>query len=1353
MLRIWMALFFMSVTVTWADDGVLPVGADGKPLNLDFETGDLRDWKATGNAFEGQPIKGDTVFPRRNDMKSKHQGQFWIGGYEKLGDKAKGTLTSAPFKVTHPFASFLVAGGPHPETCVQLVRKDNDKVFFQVSGLESEELQRVVVDLKEVQNTEIYIRLVDQHTGHWGHVNFDDFRFHKEKPNVPERPKAPVLDQFKYAGLKPLEAAKAMTVPAGFSVKLFAGEPDVHQPIAFCLDERGRLWVAECYTYPRRLPHNGPVLPENLKDKGDRIVIFEDSNGDGTFDKRTVFFEGLNLLTGIQVGYGGVWVGAAPYFLFIPIEPMTEKAGEVKILLDGWGYQDTHETLNTFTWGPDGWLYGCHGVFTHSRVGKPGTPDAQRIPINAGIWRYHPTKHIFEVYAHGTSNPWGLAFNEVGEAFVEACVIPHNWHIIPGGRYHRQAGQHFNPYTYADIQTIAEHRHYVGATPHGGNGRSDEAGGGHAHCGTMIYQGGTWPQEYHHKMFMGNIHGRRLNIDNLIPNGSGYKATRHPDFLLANDAWARFINLAYGPDGNVFLIDWYDKQACHNNTTEIWDRTNGRIYKIVHKDTKPVSGIDLQKCTDAELLAYQFHANEWYANQGRRILAERAALGKWDTKKVNELLERLKQLAQQSSHPQAELRCLWASFALSGGVLPPAIGESAAQSKNPAVVVWAYRLASQNLGNKSAWNPSTEDMLRTLQKNNVPAIRLGLASVLQRYPHKERVSVLKALFDYSADATDHNLPLMYWYAWEPVVADMPEEAMQIAAAGKIPLIRDFTARRVGALGTPESLALLVKYLGQAQADSDRQAYLNALTESLRGKRNVPMPQGWPETFTALQKSSSAAIRNSALALAVTFGDRNAFATLRTLASNPMISAEARNGAITPLAEARDPKLPELSRTSITDPQTRSASIRAFASVEDAEAPALILKQWSALSPAEKREALMTLTSRVKYAEALLNAISEKKLAANELPADLVRNIRNLNDKALQEKINAVWGTVRETPEERKKLIAEWRAKLSVPSKTEPDLMLGRALFAKNCQQCHTLYGVGGKVGPDITGSNRSNLDYLLENIFDPSAVIQKEYAATVFTTTNGRTITGIVKEDRGKIVTIATADGTLTLNADDIDTRRDSLTSMMPDDLTKQLSESEIRALFAYLRHPTQVPQLVTKETAKDFFNGKDLTGWIGDKTLWSVQDGEIVGSAPKGLKKNEFLKSELAAGDFKLTLKVKLTPNTENSGIQFRSEILPDGDVKGYQADIGKGWWGKLYEEHGRAILWDKSGEEHVKAGEWNEYVIEAVGSRIRTYINGKLCVDLDDPKGVKRGIFALQLHSGGPIEVRFKDLQLEVK
>jgi hypothetical protein len=235
-------------------------------------------------------------------------------------------------------------------------------------------------------------------------------------------------------------------------------------------------------------------------------------------------------------------------------------------------------------------------------------------------------------------------------------------------------------------------------------------------------------------------------------------------------------------------------------------------------------------------------------------------------------------------------------------------------------------------------------------------------------------------------------------------------------------------------------------------------------------------------------------------------------------------------------------------------------------------------------------------------------------------------------------------------------------------------------------------------------------------------------------------------------LTVVTPTETLTVPVLEIEERTPSNVSMMPDDLIKTLSEAEVRSLFAYLRHPSQVPMRATPENVKDFFNGKDLTGWHGGPGLWQVQDGEIVGRTAEGLKKNDFLKSDLLVGDFRLSVQVKLTPDKENSGIQFHSEALPDGEMRGPQADVGAGWWGKLYEESGRGLIWDKSGEKHVKPGEWNLYVVEARGDTVKTWINGQLCVDLTDPKLAREGIFGLQMHSGGPMEVRFKELKLEL-
>ncbi|MFM7149751.1 MAG: PVC-type heme-binding CxxCH protein [Gemmataceae bacterium] len=741
----------MILSATANDEGIRPVDASGRPLNLDFESGTLKDWEPKGQAFEGQPVKGDTVATRRGDMRSRHQGQFWIGTFERLGDKPQGSLTSTQFKITHRWASFLIGGGPHQSTAVELVLKENDKIIYRFSGNEEEDLRRELVDLNPHLGKEMFIRLVDKHSGHWGHLNFDDFRFHSVRPNFPDRPRNLQSDFYKFAGLSPEKSARAMTVPPGFNVTLFAGEPDVNQPIAMCLDDRGRVWIAEAYSYPiRRIE----------KEARDRIVIFEDTNGDGVFDKRTVFMDKLNLVSGLELGFGGVWIGAAPHLLFVPVTPGEDKpSGPAQVLLDGWGYQDTHETLNTFTWGPDGWLYGCHGVFTHSKVGKPGTPDALRTLINAGVWRYHPTKHEFEVFAHGTSNPWGLDFNDWGQAFVEACVIPHNWHIIHNARYQRQAGSHFNPYTFDDIKTIAVHRHYLGPTPHSGNEKSDSAGGGHAHCGTMIYLGGTWPSKYRNQMFMGNIHGRRLNVDSLSPKGSGWVANRSPDFLLANDAWARFINLQIGPDGNAFLIDWYDKQACHHGDPKIWDRESGRIYKICYGDSK-AAPTDLRLKTNKELANLQNHQNDWFVRHARRILQER---------KAEDVLPDLEKIAFDHLEETRRLRGLWAIHAI-GGMNEERILR-ALNDSGAFVRGWAIQLACES---KKVSKKTIDKFERLAKEDPSPVVRLYLASNLQRLPLDKRWTVLSELVQHGEDSNDHNLPLMYWYAMEPLAEIAPE---------------------------------------------------------------------------------------------------------------------------------------------------------------------------------------------------------------------------------------------------------------------------------------------------------------------------------------------------------------------------------------------------------------------------------------------------------------------------------------------------------------------------------------------------------------------------------------------------
>nr|MBA3485009.1 DUF1080 domain-containing protein [Pirellulales bacterium] len=1327
------------------DDGIPATAADGRVLNLDFETGDLADWTVVdGTAFEKQPIKGDVIKVRRPDSSSGHQGEYWLGTYEsRKHDGLQGAIRSVPFKVTHPFASFLVGGGAGKALGVELVREDTGTVVFHADGRSSEQMTPAIADLTSHQGKEIFIRVIDRASAGWGHVNFDHFRFHAKKPTVEELPTEELgPDNYPYAGLPADAAVKAMKLPPGFKATVFAAEPDVKQPIAMAIDDRGRVWIAEAYEYPIRAAEGKAR---------DRILIFEDTNGDGKHDKRTVFAEGLNLVSGLEVGFGGVWVGAAPYLMFIPDRDGDDKPdGKPEILLDGWAYEDTHETLNTFIWGPDGYLYGCHGVFTHSKVGKPGTPDDQRIPLNAAIWRYHPTRHEFEIFTEGTSNPWGVDFDDYGNAFTTACVIPHLYYNIPGARYFRQAGSHFNPHTYDDVKTIADHLHYLGEHSHARNDSSGAAGGGHAHSGAMIYLGGTWPEEYRGRIFMNNIHGQRLNTDMLKAKGSGYVGSHGPDFLLTGDLASQILNIRYGPDGNAFMIDWYDTNACHHHNVEGHDRSNGRIYKIIYGDQK-AEPVDLQKKTDQELAELTLHKNDWYVRHARRILQERAAAGKLNVEAVR---TRMAEIIEAGDDATRQVRAMWVLHVIGGW--PMQFTDEFLRGPNEHVRAWAVRLTAERVAREG--QPNEVDVLTEFeslaQREQSPIVRLALASAMQSVPPALRWKVLEALTRHAEDADDHNLPLMYWYAMEPLAEADPQRALALglSCGETIPLLRKFMIQRIASGRSPAAFASLTQRLIDSDDAGEHAEILRGLAEALKGQRQASPPENWPAAFAKAMASDRDDVRMQAISLGVTFGDEQAINALRETVKSTAADPAARRQALDALLRIKDPQLlPTLLRI-LSEPEMCEPALAGLALYEDPAVPGEVLKRYEKLTSREKRAALGTLCSRAAYGLELLKAVAAKKIPAADIPADLVRQLKNLKHAELDRMLVETWGQVRNTPEDKAKLIAELRELIAKPPAT-PDHALGRAVFAKTCQQCHVLYGAGAKIGPDLTGSNRADLDYLLSNIVDPSSVITKDYQQTIVMTIDGLVVSGLLKAEDDKSLTLQTPTEVVVIPKDEIEDRQLSDASMMPDDQLKQFTPEQIASLFAYLGGKDQAPVLASKDNQELFFNGKDLTGWSGDEKLWSVEDGEIVGRS-EGLAHNAFLFSDLTAENFTLTFEVKLHKDNDqgNSGVQVRSEPLESGEAKGYQADVGPGWWGKLYEESGRALLWDKPGDQHVKKGDWNEYKIVARGSHIQTWINGQPCVDLDDPDGARRGQFALQLHSGGPLEVRFRDLKLEV-
>lgn len=788
--------------------GIKPKSA-GKELNLNFEMGSLQDWAATGDAFTDALIAADPSPLHEKDTKIGFSGKYFLSSGGTKYYKKTGTLTSAPFEVTHPFAAFKVSGGALHDTRIELIRADSKEVIFQITGSGRAPLQPVVVDLTPHLKQQIFIRIIDNETGisqipyigddHWAHINFDDFLFYASRPDFPNELRKsdiialPPIDPIIHAGLSANEAAKSMTTQNGFSVTLAASEPDVVRPIAFTIDARGRLWVAEAHTYPVRAPEG----------KGkDRILILEDTDGNGTLDKRKVFMEGLNLISAIEVGLGGVWLGSAPHLLYIPLDKKKDKpAGPPQVLLDGWGLEDTHEMLNNFRWGPDGWLYGTHGVFTHSNVGRPGATDKERTKLNGGVWRYHPTTKAFELFSEGTSNPWGIDFNDYGHSFITVCVIPHMFHAIQGARYQRQAGKHFNPYTYEDIKQIGDHVHWIGDRgPHAGNFRSNAVGGGHAHAGAMIYLGSEqWPKEYRNNIFMNNIHGSRVNVDILNRNGSGYVAKHGGDFLLTNDTWSQWLNFRYDPSGSVFAIDWYDKNQCHSSNPDVHQKTMGRIFKISHETDKWVQ-VDLSKASAKELVNYQLHQNEWYVRNARLILQERGPKRKAH--------KALRNILHTNPDVTRKLRALWALHVTNG--LKETDLLSLLDHENEYIRGWAIQLLAED----KMLSAATLKRFADLGKTDTSAmVRLYLTSAMQRITVENRWEIIEALSQRLEDKADHNLPLMLWYAFEPAVPTDVNRAVDFALKAQVPYILPFTIKRLGDIKSAESIKAL-QYLQQ-----------------------------------------------------------------------------------------------------------------------------------------------------------------------------------------------------------------------------------------------------------------------------------------------------------------------------------------------------------------------------------------------------------------------------------------------------------------------------------------------------------------------------------------------------------
>jgi len=1026
--------------------------------------------------------------------------------------------------------------------------------------------------------------------------------------------------------LPPDAALAAIESRLTAGVALIAAEPAIRNPVAACCDAAGRLIVAENLTYAEK-----PLKTDRRF--RDRVTILEDADGDGRAERQATLVDGLEGLSSVAAGRGGLWLLCPPRLLFIPgghrppsgwpdspdpDEPSRRREAAVAVL-DGFTVSpNSHHTFaNGLAWGPDGWLYGRCGASSPGEIGPPGSDPSERVPLRGGIWRYHPERRVFEAVCHGTTNPWGLDWDDLGNGYFTNTVNGHLWRVLPGAHYARSHTVEPNPWILEPLGPHADHDHFDSSKhwTESRDGRADAHGGGHAHTGCVIVPDEPgWPEALRGRLLTLNLHGRRINVDRLDAGPGGIVGRHEPDLARFGDPFFRGTDLLELPDRRLAILDWSDTGECHEGTGV--HRTSGRIYTLRFGSAVPPSpmapGTDLEALPAADLVRL-LQGDRWHARMALRILADRHAAG--DARgELEEIVTPLDDLLARGDSPALRLRGLWGLWALER-IDEPGLW-ALLDDPSPAIRASALRLLADPwpIDTVLGGRPSRDARLRgftldTLERlalsETDPEVRLALACTLSRLPPSDRTRIAAALVSVTepgplgepvgsdfgpppgpvrAIGADHHdlgsMILTGLLGAIPVDSDGVIDVWKAACvpgaeASHWPGLRQSIARRMtGADVLPSLPHLLAAASAEGAAGLDD--CLVGLLAGWRGRHRVDPPAGWEEVRTAVAEIPKDDRRQPRLAdtvarLDALFGDRRGIATLSSIVADPSLPTPRRSLALEALVDVRADEAAGLARESLREPGLALAAIRGLLVAGADEDAHRLLERLPDLDSDARDAALSALASRASWGGTLVESIERGDLPRDTLTPLLVRQLGGLGQEGLRVRVAALApsaGKPGPAAAGGASAIDVWRQRLGPERLAAADPLAGRAAWGRHCAGCHRMHGEGGSLGPDLTGSGRRDLDYLLANIVTPSATVSPDYAMKQVVLADGRVLSGIVTRRTGELIVVRTPTGEETVPTEDVEEVVNGGVSLMPEGILDRLDESEVRHLIRFLMEP-----------------------------------------------------------------------------------------------------------------------------------------------------------------------------------------